>query len=106
MIDALAPGRSTPARTYRPAPSLPCQSTRSDVVPVRSLENVPSCVPDGAASIEAHAEDVRCRVSTLKRRMPVGVGAPPLPSSSTAWSVIAGRAPASPLLKLSESCGR
>ena len=41
-------------------------------MPVSSLENVPSWVPGAAASIDAQADDVRWRVSTLKRTMPVG----------------------------------
>ena len=45
MIDAVLPGTSMPARTYEPAVSLPCESTRTELVPVSSLENVPSCVP-------------------------------------------------------------
>ena len=48
-----------PARTYGPAGSLPLESTRSGLVPVRSVVTVPSCVPPEAASIEAQAEDVR-----------------------------------------------
>ena len=85
---------------------MPCESTRNELAPLRSLVTVPSCVPGEAASIEAQADDVRWWESTLKRSRPVGAGAPPLPLSSTARSVIEGRAPASPLLKLSESCAR
>jgi len=59
MIEAVLPGTSMPARTYEPAVSLPLESTRTELVPVSSLENVPSCVPGPAASMEAQAEDVR-----------------------------------------------
>ena len=59
MIEAVVPGTSTPARTYWPAVSVPCESTRSELVPVRLFVTVPSCVPGVAASIEAQADDVR-----------------------------------------------
>ena len=52
-------GTSMPARTYGPAESLPCESTRTALEPVISLENEPSCVPGVAARMEAHADDVR-----------------------------------------------
>ena len=59
VIAAVLDGTSMPARTYGPYGSLPLDSTRSGLVPVRSLVTVPSCVPPVAASIEPQAEDVR-----------------------------------------------